>query len=99
MGKAAALTYKPLSLAAGVSGGLLAGIVFKQVWKRVSQEEDAPEATDQAYGFVEVVLAAALQGAIFAAVKALVDRGGAEGFRRLTGTGPGKDSREERERA
>ena len=33
--------------------------------------------------------AAALQGAIFALVKAAVDRGGAEGFRKLTGVWPG----------
>ena len=40
----------------------------------------------------EILAAAALQGAIFAIVKALVDRSGAEGFRRLTGVWPGKDS-------
>jgi hypothetical protein len=33
--------------------------------------------------------AAALQGATFALVKAAVDRGGAEGFRKLTGVWPG----------
>ena len=33
--------YKPLSLGASVAGGLLAGIVFKQVWKLVSNEDDA----------------------------------------------------------
>ena len=95
MSKGAALVYKPLSLTVGIAGGLLAGAVFKQVWKRISNEEDAPEATDAAYGWGEVVAAAALQGAIFAAVKALVDRGGAAGFRRLTGTWPGEDSSEE----
>jgi hypothetical protein len=92
MGKAAAIAYKPFGLTAGITGGLLAGIIFKQVWKRISDEEDAPQATDAAYGWAEVLLAAAVQGAIFAAVKALVDRSGAAGFRRLTGTWPGKDS-------
>ena len=95
MSKGASLAYKPLSLAAGVTGGLLAGVVFKQVWKRISDQEEAPEATDAAYGWGEVLVAAALQGAIFAAVKALVDRSGAEGFRRLTGTWPGEDSSQE----
>lgn len=94
MSKGATLVYKPLGLAAGVTGGLLASLVFKQVWKRISDEDEAPEATDAAYGFIEVVAAAALQGAIFAAIKALVDRGGAEGFRRLTGAWPGEDSSE-----
>jgi hypothetical protein len=36
-------------------------------------------------------VAAAVQGAIFGAVKALVDRGGATGWRRLTGTWPGEE--------
>ena len=92
MSKAAAMAYKPLSITAGVTGGLLAGIVFKQIWKRISDEEDAPQATDAAYGWGEILVAAALQGAIFAIVRALVDRSGAEGFRRLTGVWPGKDS-------
>ena len=92
MSKAAAMAYKPLSITAGGAGGLLAGVVFKQVWKRVSDQEEAPAATDAAYGWGEILAAAALQGAIFAVVKALVDRSGAEGFRRLTGTWPGEDS-------
>ena len=95
MSKGAALVYKPLSITAGVTGGVLAGIVFKQVWKRISNEEEAPEATDAAYGWAEILAAAALQGAIFAVVKALVDRSGAEGFRRLTGVWPGEDSSRE----
>ena len=82
------LLYKPLSLAFGVAGGLLAGALFKQVWKRVSDEPDAPDATDEHRGWGEVLAAAALQGAIFAAVKAAVDRGGATGVRRLTGVWP-----------
>jgi hypothetical protein len=80
--------YKPLGLAFGVAGGVLAGIVFKQVWRAIAGEDEAPEATSQEYGWGEVLAAAALQGAIFAVVKAAVDRGGAAGIRRLTGTWP-----------
>lgn len=80
--------YKPLSLAIGVAGGLIAGAVFKQVWKMVAGEDEAPEATSQDYSWGEVLTAAALQGAIFAVVKAAVDRGGAAGVRRLTGHWP-----------
>jgi hypothetical protein len=82
------LLYKPLSLAFGVAGGVLAGIVFKQVWKLVAGEDDAPQATSEDYGWGEVLTAAALQGAIFAVVKAAVDRGGAQGVRKLTGEWP-----------
>jgi hypothetical protein len=71
-----------------VAGGVLAGALFKQIWKLVAGEEDAPKATEQDRTWREVLLAAALQGAIFGVVKAVVDRGGAKGVRRLTGTWP-----------
>ncbi|MFH8369450.1 DUF4235 domain-containing protein [Streptomyces sp. NPDC018031] len=89
MGKLGKLFYKMLSLLFGVLGGIVAGAVFKQVWKVVGREEDAPQATDEERTWREVLPAAALQGAIFAMVKAVVNRGGAAGFRRVTGTWPG----------
>jgi predicted metal-dependent enzyme (double-stranded beta helix superfamily) len=67
---------------------LVAGALFKQVWKLAAGEEDAPKATEEDRSWREVLLAAALQGTIFAVVKAAVDRGGAKGVRRLTGTWP-----------
>lgn len=82
------LLYKPFSIAFSVAGGVLAGVAFKQVWKRLAGAEEAPEATSREYGWGEVLAAAALQGAIFAVVKAAIDRGGAAGVRRLTGDWP-----------
>jgi hypothetical protein len=87
----AAVLYKPLGLAASVTGGVLAGALFKQVWKLVAGEEEAPEATDSGRGWREVIVAAAVQGAIFGAVKAAVDRGGATAWHRLTGAWPGEE--------
>jgi Protein of unknown function (DUF4235) len=86
------LFYKPWGMLAGMIGGALAGALFKRVWKLVSGEEKAPDATDRASGWIEVVLAAGLEGAVFGVVKALVDRGGAASFERATGTWPGQDS-------
>jgi hypothetical protein len=85
-----AVVYKPLGFTASMTSGLLARSVYKQVWKRVGGEDEAPKATDRSHGWGEVVLAAALQGALFGAIKAIVDRGGAYGFRRLTGSWPGR---------
>jgi predicted metal-dependent enzyme (double-stranded beta helix superfamily) len=87
----AKILYRPLGLVAGVTGGIIAGAVFKQVWKKVAGEDEAPDATDRNRGWGEVLLGAAVQGAIFGAVKALMDRGGAEGFARLTGDWPGDE--------
>jgi Protein of unknown function (DUF4235) len=85
----AKLVYKPLGIGVSVLGGILAGAVFKQVWKLVAGEEEAPKAKESEYGWREILPAAAAQGAVFGLVKAAVDRGGAEGFRRLTGVWPG----------
>lgn len=79
------LLYKPFGLIAGVAGGLVAGWAFKQVWRLSTGDDDAPDATDADKGWGEILTAAALQGAIFAIVKAAIDRGAAGGVRRLTG--------------
>ena len=83
--------YKPFGLLVSVLGGLVAGALFKQVWRAVAGEDDAPKATDKERGWGEVIAAAAVQGALFGAVKALVDRAGATGFARATGTWPGDE--------
>jgi predicted metal-dependent enzyme (double-stranded beta helix superfamily) len=87
------LLYKPLSLLISVLSGILAGAIFKKVWQLAAGEEEAPEATDAQRGWREVLLAATLQGAIFALVKAAVDRGAAEGTRKLLGSWPGDKDR------
>ena len=87
--KGARLAYRPVGLVAGLVAGSLSGIVFKQVWKLIAKEEEAPSALQSEYRMREIVLAAAIQGAIFAATKAAIDRAGARGFTKLTGTWPG----------
>jgi hypothetical protein len=83
------LLYKPFAILASVAGGLLAGIVFKRIWKLAAGEDEAPRATDAQRSWTEVLVAAALQGAIFGVVKAAVDRGAATGTKKLTGFWPG----------
>jgi hypothetical protein len=62
--------------------GALAAALFKQAWKRVSGQDDAPDADDPGRGWTEILVAATLQGAIFGLVKAAVQRAGAQTFRR-----------------
>ncbi|MEU4586889.1 DUF4235 domain-containing protein [Kitasatospora aureofaciens] len=87
--KAPKIASRPVGLALGAVSGLAAGALFKQAWKVLGHDEDAPDATDEDRSWPEVLLAATLQGAIFAVVKAAVDRAGATAVRRLTGTWPG----------
>ncbi|MBV7652077.1 DUF4235 domain-containing protein [Streptomyces albidoflavus] len=84
----AKVMYRPVGLAVGMGAGALAGLAFQKVWALVSDEE-APAPTDENRRWREVVLAAAIQGAIFTATRAVVDRGGAKAVKRATGTWPG----------
>ncbi len=83
------LVYRPVGLIAGAVAGMAAGVLFKQVWKLAAGDDDTPDALDQERTWAEVLAAAALQGAIFALVKAAVDRGTARGVQRVTGNWPG----------
>jgi Protein of unknown function (DUF4235) len=89
LSKGAKLAYRPIGLIGGILAGTLSGIVFKQIWKQVADEDDAPTALQSEYSMREVVVAAAIQGALFAATKAAIDRVGARGFKQLTGAWPG----------
>ncbi|WP_329112681.1 DUF4235 domain-containing protein [Streptomyces sp. NBC_01353] len=86
--KVSKIAYKPFGMALGATSGMAAGAAFKQAWKMIGRDRDAPDATDEDRTWREVLLAAALQGAIFAVVKSAVDRAGAAATRRLTGTWP-----------
>ncbi|GII85619.1 membrane protein [Sphaerisporangium siamense] len=83
------LAYRSVGALSGMLGGYISGVVFKQVWKVAAGKGDAPQATSSQYGWSEVLVAAAIQGAIFGVVKAAIDRATAEGIHNATGTWPG----------
>lgn len=87
----AKILYKPVGIVSGLIAGAIATQVFHLVWRRFTQTatDDPPTALQKEYPLKEIVLAAALQGAIFSVVKALVARGGARFFERSTGEWPG----------
>lgn len=87
----AKLLYRPWGLLASVLGGLIAGQIVQLIWKKAvpGDQDDPPRALDSEYRLRQVLAAALVQGAIFAAVKALIDRGGARLFERATGEWPG----------
>jgi hypothetical protein len=84
-------SYTVVDLIADMIGGVFASLVFKRVWSVIEQGNEAPRPTDEQRGWREILLAAGLQGAIFALVKAAIDRGTAEGTRKLTGIWPGHE--------
>ncbi|GEC02598.1 membrane protein [Streptomyces spinoverrucosus] len=85
------LAYQPVGWVLGYAGGALAGLAFRKTWMALRHEEDAPDALDPDRGWGEILLAAAIQGAIFAAVRSAVDRTGAKAIARSTGVWPTKE--------
>lgn len=91
MSRTTRLLYQPLSLAAGVTGGLLAGAVFTRVWKLVDSSDDPPpDPDDLSRSTASILAAAALQGLVFGVVRAAVNRASAKGYRAVTHTNPPK---------
>jgi len=88
---AAKILYRPIGLAGSLIGGLIAGTIFKYVWKWAvpGDKPDPPKPLETEYPFKEILLAAAIQGAIFSVVKTVIDRRGARLFERWTGEWPG----------
>jgi len=83
--------YKALGLVVSLLASLLAGAIFKRLWKLTPGSDEVPEATDARSGWGEILVAAALQGAIFALIKAAFDRATAQGVREVTGEWPGEE--------
>ncbi|GAA5188080.1 DUF4235 domain-containing protein [Rugosimonospora acidiphila] len=82
------LFYRPVGLLVGVAAGAVAGVLVKQIWRLAPGDQQAPDALDEERGWGEVLAAAALQGVVFAIVRAAMDRGAAQAVRRLTGRWP-----------
>jgi hypothetical protein len=81
--------FTPFSIAAGLLAGLVGKKLFEQLWGVVDDEEP-PDPKHRDVPWTKVIAALLLEGAIFRAVRGLVDRGARIGFSRLTGTWPGE---------
>jgi hypothetical protein len=88
---------KILFIPVGIGGGLVAGVISKNLfdflWSRVSDEE-APEPEHREVSWPELAAALALEGAIFRLSRGLVEHGFRIGFYRLTGSWPGEEQPE-----
>ena len=85
------LQYKVLGLLVGMLGGLLASAIVRKVWELMPGHDDAPEAIDTRRSWGEILTAAALQGAIFAVIRAAVERATAASAEKLAGEQPGAE--------
>jgi hypothetical protein len=83
------LLYKPFGIILGILAGIAGRQVFNVIWGKLDDEEP-PEATTEETHWLKVIVAAGLQGAIFAVVRTAVNRAGARSFAHLTGVWPGE---------
>jgi hypothetical protein len=83
------LLFIPVSLA----GGLLAGVVSKKLFERLwglIDEEEPPDSQHREVSWPKLLIAAALEGAIFRGVRVATDHYSRQAFARTTGTWPGE---------
>ena len=85
----ARLAYRVVGIAVSIVSGLLAGALFRGLWRMLSNEDVAPKATDPDSDWRQVLPSAALEGAVSGVVRAAAGRAGAAGFERVTGVRPG----------
>ena len=83
MSNVAKSLYIPLSTAASIGGGLLAGKIFSLLWKQVDDAEP-PDPQNLRDPLPSVLFAAVLQGVTWGLVRATVQRAGAHSYRALT---------------
>lgn len=89
MSRLARSLYTPLSVATGVGGGLLAGAIFGQIWKRIGENDpEPPDPKDLSQSTATVMAAAAMQGLIIGVVRATLQRAGAHGYQAMTHEAP-----------
>jgi len=86
------IIYKPFAIVIGLLAGMLSKKAFEKLWGAFA-DEDPADPDDRDATWSEVLVSAAIGGAILKVVQALVRRGGAAGFERATGYWPGDEPR------
>jgi len=82
--------FLPFSILTGLLAGLIGRKLFDQVWG-IFDEEEPPDSKHLEISWGKLLLAAAVQGAIFRAVKEATDHGSRRAFMNLTGAWPGDE--------
>ena len=84
------LLFIPVSLAGGFLAGAVSKKLFDLLWGLVDEEEP-PDSQYRDVSWPKLLIAAALQGAIFRGVRVATDHYSRRAFARTTGTWPGEE--------
>lgn len=83
------ILFMPFSVLGGVLAGIIAKKAFAGLWRAVDRQE-APDPKRREVAWQKLIPALLLEGAIFRAVRGLVDHATRQAFSTLTGTWPGE---------
>ena len=83
--------FLPFSVLGGFAAAFLGKAVFGKIWA-VIDEEEPPEAKHRDVTWPKLLVAAAIQGAIFQLSKSIFQRVTRIGFANLTGSWPGPEA-------
>ena len=89
----AKLLFIPVSVVGGILAGLVGKRIFDALWGLVDDEE-APEPEHRDVPWAKLVIALALEGAIFRALRGVIDHGSRNWYERVTGEWPGEEEPE-----
>jgi Protein of unknown function (DUF4235) len=84
------LLFLPFSIVAGLIAGFVSKQLFDAVWGLIDDEEP-PDSEHREISVAKLLLAAAIEGAVFRAVRKLVDHEARRAFARTLGTWPGEE--------
>jgi Protein of unknown function (DUF4235) len=84
------ILFVPFSVIGGILAGIVARKTVEAMWG-VFDDEDVPDPKFRDIALKKLVPALLLEGAIFSAVRGLVDHGARHAFSRATGTWPGAE--------
>jgi len=85
----AKLLFIPVSVGGGLVAGFISRKIFDQIWA-LFDEQEPPDSKHRDIDWTKLLIAAAIQGAIFRAMKEASDHASRRAFARTTGKWPGE---------
>jgi len=89
----AKVMFIPFRIGGGLLAGMLGRKLFEQVWGLIDKEEP-PHAEHRDISVPKMLIALALEGAIFRLTSGALDHWARRGFERFMGTWPGEEAPE-----
>jgi hypothetical protein len=86
----AKLFFIPFSIVSGLLAGMASKRIFDAIWGLIDHE-DRPKGKHRDVSWPKLLIGAAIEGAVFRAVKEATDHGSRRAFSNVTGSWPGEE--------